>query len=546
MNTLREFVEYKLTHCDKTAEANGYPLKMENCKKNKKMRDLKVYGNSVQDGTPTPDVPVEVQSVGEKSVNLLEDARDIYNGNGAEDSGIATRYTETIEDGRECVKFENTPNIIYRKIKFKENTQYTFSFDYKCVKQGGYTSYPPYDIPLRIYYTNGNIKAITIANDGIWRRLTFTSAENSTIDYIGGISFDYRDYMYIDINSFQIQEGSTATPYEPYGKYKIPVVTRGINYFSMAKTTATAQTINGITFTPLGDERVQVKGTATADAYYYLYAKNAKNMVLKAGTYKSKPFNELGISILFGCRYLDGTGAGNINSLHSSATFNSDTYIANALVYVTKGTIVDNIVEIQLMKGTENLPYEPYVEPVTTNIFLKEPLRKIGDYADYIDFKENKVVRNVDKKLVNDETDDKWMWIVNYDTEDALSVYRDGYINYSNPPYQSSHQIFSSYFPYNFYNKTNKNRVWNYYSSCGFIISTDLIDGYSYSWSNRQKIDAFLQWAKSIGLDWYLARKTPREEPLNIDLPKLTAKTTIIEVDTNLLPSNAYGKYIKK
>ena len=39
--------------------------------------------------------------------------------------------------------------------------------------------------------------------------------------------------------------------------------------------------------------------------------------------------------------------------------------------------------------------YEPYHEPITTNIYLDEPLRKIGDYADYIDFENGKVVRNV-------------------------------------------------------------------------------------------------------------------------------------------------------
>ena len=55
----------------------------------------------------------------------------------------------------------------------------------------------------------------------------------------------------------------------------------------------------------------------------------------------------------------------------------------------------DDIIELQLMKGTEDLPYEPYAEPVTTNIYLDEPLRKLGNYADYINFKENKVVRNI-------------------------------------------------------------------------------------------------------------------------------------------------------
>ena len=549
MNTLREFVEYKLTHSDKTAEANGYPLKMENCKKYKKMKQLMLYGNTVQDGTPTPDNPIEVQSVGEKSVNLLEDARDIYNGNGAEDSLVATHYTETIEDGRECVKFQNTPNIIYRKIKFKENTQYTFSFDCKCVKQGGYTSYPPYDIPLRIHYTNGNIKAITIANDGIWRRLTFTSAENSTIDYIGGISFDYRDYMYIDINSFQIQEGTTATPYEPYGKYKIPVVQRGINYFSMAKTTATDQTINGITFTPLDDERVQVKGTATADAYYYLYAKNAKNMVLKAGTYKSKPFNELGITILFGCKYLDGTGAGNINSLHSSATFNSDTYIANALVYVTKGTIVDNIVEIQLMKGTENSPYEPYVEPVTTNIFLNEPLRKIGDYADYIDGKNKKVVRNVYKAIISKSNLSWSLGVSAWQREghtDFLGmsvepIISQGYKGYSNRFIAGNWTWSGNTFPCNYFLiGVYKNKYIH------FIINNDYLDGITDESTDAEKIAAFKKFLAENETYVIYPLQTPIEEPITCELPKLTAKTTIIEVDTSLFPTNAYGKYIKK
>jgi hypothetical protein len=36
----------------------------------------------------------------------------------------------------------------------------------------------------------------------------------------------------------------------------------------------------------------------------------------------------------------------------------------------------------------------------TTNIFLDEPLRKVGDYADYIDFKNGKVVRKVKARIL--------------------------------------------------------------------------------------------------------------------------------------------------
>jgi hypothetical protein len=44
--------------------------------------------------------------------------------------------------------------------------------------------------------------------------------------------------------------------------------------------------------------------------------------------------------------------------------------------------------------------YEPYYNE-TTNIYLNEPLRKIGEYSDYIDFKNGKVVRNINEIVVD-------------------------------------------------------------------------------------------------------------------------------------------------
>ena len=44
----------------------------------------------------------------------------------------------------------------------------------------------------------------------------------------------------------------------------------------------------------------------------------------------------------------------------------------------------------------------------------------------------------------------------------------------------------------------------------------------------------------------YFVRSNPTEEHITCELPKLSAKTTIIEVDTSLAPSNMHGKYIKR
>ena len=59
-----------------------------------------------------------------------------------------------------------------------------------------------------------------------------------------------------------------------------------------------------------------------------------------------------------------------------------------------------------LITDTNDINYGKYKIPVivgntTTNIYLDEPLRKVGDYSDYIDFKNQKEFRNV---IVNDDT----------------------------------------------------------------------------------------------------------------------------------------------
>ena len=55
----------------KLANAEGVPCVLE-YSKGKNMRNYEVYGNSVQDGTPSPESPVEIQSVGDLTTkNLL-------------------------------------------------------------------------------------------------------------------------------------------------------------------------------------------------------------------------------------------------------------------------------------------------------------------------------------------------------------------------------------------------------------------------------------------------------------------------------------------
>ncbi len=85
---------------------------------------------------------------------------------------------------------------------------------------------------------------------------------------------------------------------------------------------------------------------------------------------------------------------------------------------------------IQIEEGSTVTSYEPYgykipitvsngTDTKTTNIYLKEPLRKIGDYADYLDLTNKKVVRNVKEYKITGGEQWTLIW-----TGDTTTVYK--------------------------------------------------------------------------------------------------------------------------
>jgi len=169
----------------------------------KPLRDYKIYGNSIQDGTPSPEEPVEIQSVGDKTRNLF-------------DESILNKFADTLTTDKEWV-MKNFAGVIEDGIAFKENTRYTLAFTAKQTAGN----------PRLIFkYTDG-----TSSNIGTWQLAaeytTYigTSAANKTIAYIG-MEYGSTGYMYIKKGSIFLTEGvytvSTMPEYEPYG-YKVPV-----------------------------------------------------------------------------------------------------------------------------------------------------------------------------------------------------------------------------------------------------------------------------------------------------------------------------------
>ena len=46
--TMKDYVNWKMSHDVKYGETEGYPLVLEDCRKNKDLKNFRVYGESIQ------------------------------------------------------------------------------------------------------------------------------------------------------------------------------------------------------------------------------------------------------------------------------------------------------------------------------------------------------------------------------------------------------------------------------------------------------------------------------------------------------------------
>lgn len=258
----------------KLANAEGVPCVLE-YSKGKNMRNYEVYANSVQDGTPTPEAPVEIQSVGD----LVTDTESEYYGK--YDIPITVKgknlFDKSISSNpsirNETVITDNSYSIGILRLNeiceiLKPNTTYTISCEFECES-----------IPS-------------------------------------------------DVTLYNILLGFSI--YTPVSGYS---------------------TANALI----------KKQLSVGEIYYYSQTTTTPLKFDSGGNYRF---------LLYRNTYKDADGN-----------------------YQFPAIICRNI---QIEEGTSSTAYEPYKGSETTHIYLGEPLRKVGDYADYIDFKNQKVARKIE------------------------------------------------------------------------------------------------------------------------------------------------------
>ena len=257
-----------------------------------------------------------------------------------------------------------------------------------------------------------------------------------------------------------------------------------------------------------------------------------------------KPGKTIPEGVYFGFVYFNTSSQASANWFISNGQLNYDEFYIDlsvfnksyVAVYSDKGnksawnSILDAY-NITLVKDfTEKLTYEPFGKykiplkinnKLITNIYLDEPLRKVGDYADYMDFENGKIVRNIGYK----EIDSNSIFGKSGSSTESFNYY---FINFDNAKVGNDIPIMSNIGGGNFreFNSKNKYGIFTNQNSTFFIAFPDIttLEGAREFVTNNKVYSNYVL-------------KNPIEEV--IDLPEFQiVESDTITLGTNVSPSN--------
>ena len=355
---------------------------------------------------PTPDTPSEIRSVGDKSKNILPYP---YAYSSSSRDGI------TITDnGDGTLTFNGTTTNRCYFYFVSDSTKLpltTGTYTPKKYVLSGTISSPSgmyYQVP----HSNGtstvySTSTFTLENDTLVRvRLD--------IDQKGeGITFNnYRV-------GFVLVKGDTAPEqYQPYNKYEIPIKVKSKNLFNINETQL--DNPKGTYYQPI----VTVDGTtlklqarnanAIQCAYFHCDVGKGRKVTLRvsglmganAATSNSRvrysftdDVTNIGGGEVIGSHLSSATFSQSETKTYSVTVTSTARYMLICMGVQLTGSDLSNAIayysNIQVEYGDSVTDYEEYKEPETRSIYLNEPLRAIGEYKDYIDFRQGKVIRSI-------------------------------------------------------------------------------------------------------------------------------------------------------
>lgn len=343
---------------------SGYPVTLTDCMVGQPV-SLAVDGNAVQDGTPTPDNPVDVQLCGDRTVNLF-DKTLLKTATSTQGAGVGSTWEYN----------SNKIKMSTEKIYVKPNTQYTVIV---------YNN----DIYWRDRIIESDANDICTCNHNHYtidetyepqknlKVYTFVSKENTEYIIIRFMRTDCAEISYNDVTNVKCMliEGAytaeTMPAYEPHG-YKVSGQVEGLNLLSSAFEQGNIDANTGENTTNNIRIRTIDHIKCKPNTVYTIYS----------------PYPVIGVREYDINKTYTGVWSSTVSSVTYTFTTSKNTEYLRFITQSQDGTVPDMTLPYMLVQGAytaETMPaYEPYREPQTFNIYTPQQLAKVGDTADTV------------------------------------------------------------------------------------------------------------------------------------------------------------------
>ncbi|MDO5397770.1 MAG: hypothetical protein Q4G33_07550 [bacterium] len=395
--------------------AEGYPCELTYCREGP-LKALTVYGNSVQNGTPSADSPAEITGVGDRTANLFDKNKE---------------------------PISKTANQVIYGIQLNKNTAYTLYVTSDAVT---YTNLHPDE--------NMNASELVARRETGNYYIPFNSGENTYLSIRftkGTISEEYLSKIILTEGTF-----GASDKYEPYG-YKLPLIMSGKNLFNVgdknsSSWAASADTsgdwikaeydnTNGTSERYIG-VYTNVSAELKTDTNYCIVTEieRAENCAVHTVTDNAyRPGQFTGSQVIYQYRETVVSNKINFAIAKTKNDFAGAETMLRTFIAVAAGAKGSCKIRISVLEDTSvtanSFVYEPYHEPQCFNIYLDEPLNKTGSISDTIelDIKNKSAVltRKIGHLLFNG--DEAW----NNEGTDTSGIYRyqiafDNYVSTDN------------------------------------------------------------------------------------------------------------------
>lgn len=320
----------------------------------KRLNSLVIKGNTVQNST--------------KGLNLLKLNNDTITSNGVTSTCLnnVIKFSGTLTSSLANISTDT------RKFLLNKDVQYIFSIDkalnIPCSLQLYYKDKTTQDVTI---YKNRLFSDSFMIKDDLAHIRVFVTGRSGTV-----------------VNSeikIMINEGTTAKPYEPYTGGK---PSPNPEYPQEIKA------VNKLSGVMCGKNLFN----------YNTYIKNNKQLkiIIKGGKTLFRN-NSISSGLNYKIYDINNNILGTFISLNFTAT--------NPLKLPTNASYIeiksDNPFRNLYIGYSSNTTYEPYIGSIL-NYTLQNPLYKIGDVYDYIDFNRGKIVRNIGVITFDGSDDENW------------------------------------------------------------------------------------------------------------------------------------------